>query len=746
MSNKTLTLYKFDDFCLDTNRRCLLYADSPVSLTPKAYQTLLVLLRHRGEIVDKEFLLNEVWADTFVEETTLSQNILTLRKALRTFQKEKEFIVTFPRRGFRFVADVEESVVADEVIVIEKHTRTHIVADREIHDSADTEQVETAIKPSGKSTAIGFLNARTFVFGLSAIIFSAVGYFGLTYFGQSFAVSTTQKAQVQTLVSDTEISNAVLSPNGKYLAVVEVKDERQSLSLRQIENGNTLEIVPKLIGTVLGVTFSPDNEYIFYSVAGKSGLDKSSAGMLYKVPIFGGASQKILDNIAGSATVSPDNKHFAFIRQNPENNETVLIIADIDGKSERISAIRKSDEGFTSSGAAWSPDGKFISAAVNLLEDNKKTMQIAVINTDTGELKVLTRQAWGRAGQTAWLKNGAEIAVMVYRESSPTLSDELWLVATSDGSARYLTNAVKGTAGFSLDEKTNSIIAVRTDKLTCFLSASLDKFRQSNHISTRIGDACLVPVGADWTNDGKIIYSTMEGGNADIWTTDENGGGKKQLTSDDGAEISPQISKDGRTLIFLSNRSGKMSVWRANPDGTNQTRLTEHETVNDAIISPAGDTIFYVAQNAENTAEILWKMSVTGENKTRLTAKSTKTPRLSPDGKTIACYFPNGDNKMSLTLLSAETGEVLKYPKTPPHEDIPFLDWSKNGENLFVIMRTGKPFSLWKISLNNADAEKMREWENDAIFRFVISKDGERVFYEVGTEISSVIRLDGLMN
>jgi DNA-binding winged helix-turn-helix (wHTH) protein len=174
MSNKTLTLYKFDDFCLDTNRRCLLYADSPVSLTPKAYQTLLVLLRHRGEIVDKEFLLNEVWADTFVEETTLSQNILTLRKALRTFQKEKEFIVTFPRRGFRFVADVEESVVADEVIVIEKHTRTHIVADREIHDSADTEQVETAIKPSGESTAIGFLNARTFVFGLSAIIFSAI--------------------------------------------------------------------------------------------------------------------------------------------------------------------------------------------------------------------------------------------------------------------------------------------------------------------------------------------------------------------------------------------------------------------------------------------------------------------------------------------------------------------------------------------------------------------------------------------
>jgi eukaryotic-like serine/threonine-protein kinase len=744
MSNNTLTLYKFDDFCLDTNRRCLLYADAPVSLTPKAYQTLLVLLRHRGEIVDKEFLLSEVWADTFVEETTLSQNILTLRKTLRAFQKEKEFIVTFPRRGFRFVAEVEESVAADDVIVIEKHTRTHIVADREIYDSAATETVETAMNPSGKSIANSFFNARTFVFGLSVIIFSAVGYFGLTYFGQSFAASTAQKSQAKTLVSDTDIRNAVLSPNGKYLAIVEVKDERQSLSLRQIENGNTLEIVPKLTGVALGVTFSPDNEYIFYAVDTKSELNKTSAGMLYKVPIFGGASQKISDNIASSAALSPDNKQLAFIRQNPESNETALIIADIDGKNERISTIRKSDEGFTSSGAAWSPDGKFISAAVNLLKDNKKTMQIAVINTDTGEQKILTHQAWSRAGQTAWLKNGTGIAVTVYRESSPTLSDELWLVSTADGSARYLTNAVKGAAGFSLNEKTNSIVAVKTDKLTCFLSASLNNFRKSNHISTRIGDACLVAVGADWTNDGKIIYSTMEGGNADIWTTNEDGSGKKQLTSDAGAEIFPQISKDGRTLIFLSNRSGKMSVWRANPDGTNQTRLTENETVKSAIISPAGDTIFYVAQNAENTAEILWKMSVIGENKTRLTVKNTKTPRLSPDGKTIACYFPTGENKMSLTLLSAETGEVLKYLETPPHEDIPFLDWSKNGEYLFVIARAGKPFSLWKISLNNADAEKMREWENDAIFRFVVSKDGERVFYEVGTEISSVVQLEGL--
>ena len=75
MSNKTLTFFKFDDFYLDIDERCLTFQDKQVSLTPKAFQTLVVLLRNHGKVVEKEYFLNEVWADTFVEESTLTQNI-----------------------------------------------------------------------------------------------------------------------------------------------------------------------------------------------------------------------------------------------------------------------------------------------------------------------------------------------------------------------------------------------------------------------------------------------------------------------------------------------------------------------------------------------------------------------------------------------------------------------------------------------------------------------------------------------
>lgn len=744
MSSKTLALYRFDEFCLDTNQRCLLYENAPVSLTPKAYQTLLVLIRLRGQVVEKETLLNEVWADTFVEETTLAQNILTLRKTLGTFQKEKEFIVTIPRRGYRFVAEVEELSNDEEIFVIEKHTRTHIIAEQDrLYNSTETETGETALAINKNSSPQSFITRKHILFASICLLFLAIGCIATWTFvrKQNLADSQGQKLRFETLVSDADIESAVISPNGKYLALLQQKDAAQSLNLRQIENGNTIEIVPKINGKFIGAVFSPDSEQFYYSVYENSESNKISIGTLYKLPIPGGASQKILSNIDSPPSISPDKNRIAFMRRNLETKETALIISDIDTKNERILTTRNEKEEFTNAGFAWSPDGKTLSTTVNHIENDKKSVQVAVINVETGEQKIVSRQNWNWAGQTVWQKDGKGIIVAAYRETSPTLNDELWSLSYPEGNATYLNTGIKGISGISMNSESNSIVAIKTDKLTCFLSASLENFRKSNHISTRIGDACLLPFGADWTNDGKIVYSTAEGGNADIWTTDEDGNGKKQLTSDESAEIAPTISKDGRFLIFLSNRSGKMNIWRSNADGTNPFQITENENVKDAIISPDSKMVYYLARNSEDTFETLWKVSINGENKTQITSQITKSPRISPDGKKIACYFPNAENKMFLTLISSETGEILRQIEPPPNDNIPFLDWSKDGEKLFLILEEGKVFSLWKLNLANETAEKMREWENDAIFRFVISKEGERVFYEVGTEINSVVQL-----
>jgi Tol biopolymer transport system component len=296
-----------------------------------------------------------------------------------------------------------------------------------------------------------------------------------------------------------------------------------------------------------------------------------------------------------------------------------------------------------------------------------------------------------------------------------------------------------------LNHATNSIVAVESNKFACFLTAPVDNLYKNTRVITSISDKCPLPLGADWTNDEKIVYSAMDDGNADIFTISEDGGERKQLTSDASAEISPKLSADGRFLIFMSNRTGQMDVWRSDANGTNTKQLTTNGNVKDSIISPDGEAVFYLVQDSETMVETLWRVSINGENPTKLTDRATRSPRISPDGKTIACYISNPETRaMMLALVSAETGEVLKYPATPQNDDVPFLDWSKDGGNLFVVLQRGKPFSLWKLPLNGSQPEQLREWENDAIFRLAISRNGERVFYEVGNQLNSVVQFQSL--
>jgi TolB-like protein/DNA-binding winged helix-turn-helix (wHTH) protein/Tfp pilus assembly protein PilF len=98
----TRTVFAFGPFGLDSNDLVLLKNDVEIPLTRKAIETLLVLVRNAGHVVTKETLLSSVWPGIFVNEATLAQNILTLRKALGRKIDGEEYIATVPKRGYRF--------------------------------------------------------------------------------------------------------------------------------------------------------------------------------------------------------------------------------------------------------------------------------------------------------------------------------------------------------------------------------------------------------------------------------------------------------------------------------------------------------------------------------------------------------------------------------------------------------------------------------------------------------------------
>jgi DNA-binding winged helix-turn-helix (wHTH) protein/TolB-like protein/tetratricopeptide (TPR) repeat protein len=108
MPENSNSVYEFGPFRLDSSQELLVEGTRKVPLTPKAYQTLLVLVENRGRTLGKDELLQKVWPDAFVEEATLAQNIFTLRKHLRDDRETAQYIETVPKRGYRFVADVRQ--------------------------------------------------------------------------------------------------------------------------------------------------------------------------------------------------------------------------------------------------------------------------------------------------------------------------------------------------------------------------------------------------------------------------------------------------------------------------------------------------------------------------------------------------------------------------------------------------------------------------------------------------------------
>src|SRR5215469_7842768 len=101
-------IYRFDRFVLNPVERVLSCGGSSVPLTPKAFDTLICLVRNQGHMVTKDELLRQVWPDTFVEEVNLAVNISVIRKALGESPQECRFIATVPGRGYRFVAEVRK--------------------------------------------------------------------------------------------------------------------------------------------------------------------------------------------------------------------------------------------------------------------------------------------------------------------------------------------------------------------------------------------------------------------------------------------------------------------------------------------------------------------------------------------------------------------------------------------------------------------------------------------------------------
>ncbi|HEX3601006.1 MAG TPA: winged helix-turn-helix domain-containing protein, partial [Lacipirellulaceae bacterium] len=121
--------YEFGPFRLDPNRHRLFRGDEVVVLSPKAIQTLILLVENRGRLLERETLMDALWPDVIVEDANLTVAVSQLRKALNQNGDNAEFIETIPRVGYRFVADVCEVIKEPAPLIPEERKRLQPIAD-----------------------------------------------------------------------------------------------------------------------------------------------------------------------------------------------------------------------------------------------------------------------------------------------------------------------------------------------------------------------------------------------------------------------------------------------------------------------------------------------------------------------------------------------------------------------------------------------------------------------------------------
>ncbi|HEV2859700.1 MAG TPA: winged helix-turn-helix domain-containing protein [Pyrinomonadaceae bacterium] len=730
MSSAEKQIYEFGPFRLDAGERLLLRGGEVVRLTPKEFETLLALVRGRGRVRSKRELLEEVWPETYVEEATLAQNVFTLRKALARGNGDDDgpqYIETVPRRGYRLAAEVRELTGGPETSKEEAEPLTSVA--QAPHTTGDGRAAASEITaPPRPAREVGG-HPRRAAFLITLGVLAAVSLLVYAVFRFAVRPQTTppprppafQSMKVTRLPVAGAVREAAISPDGAYLAYVsdEPGAPRGGVWVRQVAAAsNNQQLAAPAEGVQYGgVTFSPDAQHVYFLAF--KGPDADAT--LYQVPVFGGTLKKVLEGGNGPYSLSPDGRRVAYITGR-FGTEMALMLGDLAGGVPRKLVTRTPPDIFGL--PVWSPDGKWVACVYGSDED--RGSQTALVGftafdaADGSETRVTDRRWYGIEGM-AWLPDSSGLLVNTAEaELSPS---QIWQIPFPSGEPRRVTNDLSTYIGTSVTRDGSALVTVQTDRVPNIWVAPGGDAARARQITTGAGKFEGF-YGLAWAPDGRIVYSSVAGGNWDIWVMNADGTGQRQLTVGARSNYGPSVSADGRFIYFVSNRAGgPFHIWRMDSDGSNPKQLTSQGGENFPHATPDGRFVVYATIGFGKDAAV-WKVPAEGGEPVRLTDKPASWPFLSPDGKWFVCTYGVGQpmNSNKLAVISIDGGEPVKLYDIgptfrantvwlPDNRGIAYLDTRTGVSNVFMQpMSGGKPVQLTDFKTDHVGAY---DWSRD---------------------------------
>ncbi len=710
-------LYRFGDFILDVEEKILTRGGKPVALTPKVFDLLRVLVSGSGHIIEKEKLMNEVWADSFVEESNLTFTIRQLRKTLGDQAQNPIFIETVSRRGYRFIAPVEMvSEIGDfggdkdKIPTVENVSKV----------GKRRKEIFTPIL----ATTLGILFIGTIIIG-AWYAQNKDGSENLSILNNSFnseKISTNGKG-----------GYAVITPDGKNVIYINTIGGKQSIWIRQLESSNNIEIIPPTEGFYGSIAVSPDGNFLYFSRTSPSPKPQLD---IYRVSIFGGIPNKIADATQGWIDVSPDGEKLSYVRCHFfENENCSLWIADsADGKNERKIASRPRPVRIADN--AFSPDGKSVAFAVGQSENAANEFSLAEVEIETGYERRITEENFFNIKGLTWLPDKSSLLITAAR--IPNKNFLIWQISHSTGEAKPLTNDSLTYSALSLDKTASRLVStnIREDFRIHLLNIeNPSQIRVLNDAST-----------SGFAPDGKIVFSSNMSGNEEIWSINADGSGQKQLTNDSSDDIKPVVSPLDNSIYFASNRTGAVQLWRMNFDGSNQTQITSNDDGGFPIlVSPDGEWIYY----QHGLDRTLRRISKDGADEKVIWDKAAYRFAVSPDASKAAFVEKKGDGRVLKIISTADKNllEVIQ-PAIKDHR-MPEIAWMHDGKGLFYIQvdeKFANP-TLWRQHLTGKPPQKIADLGDEEIselFGFTAAPDGKSLVYIQGNWRHDAVLLTGL--
>ncbi|MFN0279080.1 MAG: winged helix-turn-helix domain-containing protein [Pyrinomonadaceae bacterium] len=758
-------IYEFEEFRLDAAHLMLSRNYEEIPLAPKAVETLLVLVEHRGKILSKDELMDAIWADSIVEESNLAQYLHILRKTLGKLQNGHPYIETLRRRGYRFNGEVTvsessnglppESSVPDLTNVQSAQTETPFVSTNlrplrvERHGNviavADWQEAEpepvirAASEPPAPLIGADLPKRRIYA---AAIVFSLLltGAFGFFLFrSQSNSAQATAKSDIvfMNLTDGEDVNNATISPDGNFFAYTSRDGDKSRLFVQQTGQAGRHQIIAPVSDKFGGMSFTPDSQFIYFVADDNGHLPNS----LYRVPVFGGVQTKILSKIATMPSFSPDGSEMVFTRGDSDGSR--IIIASSDGARERtLAAFTKNDRKALYGGGAWSPDGKTIAYGVVDL-DNPHEGNGLIVGTDTisGETRLFSNEKWDNFFRMAWTRDSQGLVFIGTKasEAYSTRRDQVYYLSIPDGTTRRLTNDGNRYDYNSLGvTDKDEVLAVPFNRLSQIWSmetgaSGRDVVQITNGFADGRG-------GISPLNDGRVAYLTRNGDGFSIWTINSDGSSRKQLTTDPPAIEELRSPPDGSFFVFSAKRDGWSHLYRVKADGSGLQQLTFGESWEiDSTISPDGKWIVYDsrAHIAGIERSSLWKISSDGSDPVKLTDEQCVTPHISPDGASVSCV---SNYWKTILVISVETGKTTAAFQT---QDNPILNigarWTPDGKSLAYIVSSNLVGNILTQPINGEAPRPLTDFQSGDIYNFAFSTDGQRLYLARGYQTKKAV-------